>query len=889
MQHTWNPSPKNWLHGLLLPLVVGLSLASQAAVKLTELRQTDSSIVLTVDLGDVAPDTLRVETIPTLSAEADWQTVPIISREALTPESFTLQVPIPETASAFYRIIAEPPQATYPVRINEVSSNNETALADQNGDFSDWIELFNSSPTPVSLAGLFLSDRTDEPFRWALPPSQLDAGATLVIYASGKNRRAANAELHTNFRLNADGETLLLSHATEGTVDQIAMGHLKNDETLGRSPASASDWFTFSPDQATPGQANSNDGRIYVAAPTFSIAPGVYSDPQNVTLIPQHPDTVTHYTTDGSEPTADSPVFSNALAVTQPVAIRARSISAGGATSRIVTGTFLVGTDHQLPIVALAADPTAFDIRDGFLYGFGEHMIRNNRVTANFPYSQSNAWKDREIPVSFELIEPSQNRPFQQDLGLKIFGGWGSRGYPQKSLALFARAQYGRGKLRYPLFPDLEIDAFESFILRNSGNDNQSTHQIPPRPPITEFSRPRSSGSYFVNGRYTLFRDALLQSLVRDLAIDSQAYRPVVVYLNGDYWGIYNLREKLNEHYVASHHPVSSDQVDLIEGYGRANAGTSAFYDEARNFINRNLQRFDTNYETTRTTYFDIESFIDYHLAVIYFQNFDIGNIKAWRDRSNGRFRWMLYDQDYGFHLWPDPVYLPAMARDFSDYSNMFAFYTNGTGTNTGWPNNGGRTLFLRRLLSNMEFRSAFIRRGIDLLNLHFDPDRVITQVNRMANTLRPEIPTHLKRWSWEELAARGHASPFKEEDEPFSLDQWESHVEGLREFARQRPAQLRKDMVAHFRLEGATSRLTLRVEPAGAGTIRNNALQIPASVWTGTYLSEYAPELKALAAPGFEFQSWEGDVTSPGDATTSAQLTPDQPGTVTARFVRTP
>ena len=156
---------------------------------------------------------------------------------------------------------------------------------------------------------------------------------------------------------------------------------------------------------------------------------------------------------------------------------------------------------------------------------------------------------------------------FRQRAGMKVFGGWGSRGYPQKSLALFARRSYGDGKFDYRLFPDEGVDAFESFILRNSGNDNQGTHQTPPRPPITAFGPTLSYGSYFVNGTFTLLRDALMQQLLRDTDLDTQAYRPAVVYLNGEYWGIYNLREKMSEDYVLAHHHRAPGSVDLIEGY----------------------------------------------------------------------------------------------------------------------------------------------------------------------------------------------------------------------------------------------------------------------------------------------------------------------------------
>ena len=178
-------------------------------------------------------------------------------------------------------------------------------------------------------------------------------------------------------------------------------------------------------------------------------------------------------------------------------------------------------------------------------------FTNSGSIIGNFPYSSSNGWnRNREVEASFEVYEPGDGEKLRIDLGLKIFGGWGSRGYPQKSMALFARSDYGYGKIRHPFFPNKAVDSFESIVLRNSGNDNQSTWLTYPRPPINEVGTPASHGRYFVNGNFTMFRDAMMQSLVEGTGLDTQGYRPAVLYVTGDSWGIYNIREKLSEHYV---------------------------------------------------------------------------------------------------------------------------------------------------------------------------------------------------------------------------------------------------------------------------------------------------------------------------------------------------
>jgi hypothetical protein len=450
------------------------------------------------------------------------------------------------------------------------------------------------------------------------------------------------------------------------------------------------------------------------------------------------------------------------------------------------------------------------------------------------------------------------------NVGVKIFGGWGSRGYPQKSMAIFARQEYGYGRIRHQLFPDIDVDSFESFVLRNSGNDNQSTWLTHPRTEIKAFSEPQSYGSYFVNCNFTLFRDAMVQSLARETGLDTQGYRPTVLYLNGDYWGIYNIREKLTEHYVESHYGVPTDEVDLIEGYGAANSGSASTYNSMRSFISGRDMNDPDHYQEVQERYLDIANFIDYHLTVIWGQNFDIGNIKCWRPQreEGGQFRWLVYDQDYAFNLWKPDVYLPAMKRNFSDYENMFTFHTNASGNGTGWPNAGGRTMLLREMLESDTFRTQFIQRCADLLNHLWSGERVVNRIDAMADVIRPEIARHLTRWSWAAVQERGFGHPHKEEDEPLDLAHWERNVEVMRQFGQGRPAQLRQQLMEHFELEGGLATVGVTIEGAEHGTVRIGTVDVPSASWSGVYFRDVAPTVTAEAAPGRTFVGWSGAIS---------------------------
>ena len=372
---------------------------------------------------------------------------------------------------------------------------------------------------------------------------------------------------------------------------------------------------------------------------------------------------------------------------------------------------------------------------------------------------------------------------------------------------------------------------------------------------------------HFVNGNFTLFRDAMVQSLARETGLDTQGYRPAVLYLNGDYWGIYNIREKLTEHYVESNHGVPNDALDLIEGYGGANSGSATTYNQMRSYIDSRDMNDPEHYQFVEDNYLDIGNFIDYNLTVLWGQNFDIGNIKCWRPQTEGgTFRWLVYDQDYAFNLWKPEVYLPAMKRDFSDYENMFTFHTNASGNGTGWPNAGGRTMLLREMLDSDVFRERFIQRCADLLNHLWASDRVVARIDSMAAVIRAEIPRHLERWSWAAIQERGFGHPHKEEDEPLNLAHWERNVDVMRDFARARPDQLRGQLMDHFGFSSGTATTTITITGSDKGAVVINTLTVPEESWSGVYFKDLPPTVRAIPNEGATFVGWSGALS--GNAT---------------------
>lgn len=801
---------------------------------------------------------------------APWNVPQPARVDAVTEGIFRATIPGNGAVQRWFRVRsrAVPPLGPAPV-INEVMLDNDSAQAALPGRFWDWVELYNPDDEAIDLTGWTLANEREP----SAPPAMLprvvvQPGTHLLLWSTDEAQSLPPGTVGVPVPLSSGGASLVLRDRLGREAARAEIPPLGPNQSLGRTPDGADAWRVFDAAGGTPGRTNGPSlATVVVEQPRVSPPGGLHAGPVDVVLGVPPGATAVAYTLDGSPAHAGATRATGPIRLTRSTAVRAVALDAAGRASREVVHTYLMGVTTRLPVVAIAASPTNFDFRTGYLVGMGTGVLgAGNQVLANFPFDPSNAWKDREAAVHVEFIEPGGAVAIRQHAGMKVHGGWGSRGYPQKSYALFARRKYGSGSFDHEVFPGLGVTSFESLVLRNSGNDNQSTHQTAPRPPITQLGPTTSWGSYFVRGNFTLMRDALLQSLLADTGLDTQAYRPAVLYVNGEYWGIHNLREKTSEHQVRSHHELPKGSIDLIEGYGTARAGTANAYVALRDYLNVNGVADASRYQFVTSTYLDVDNFIDYHLAVIAFQNFDIGNIKSWRPRTpKGRFRWVVYDQDYGFGLWPESVYPAAMARDYADYSNMFRFATAGTGTSTSWPNGGGRTLMLRRMLANAEFKERFIRRCADLLNSALREERVDAAIRDLSAVIRPEIPAHLERWGWPSLLQRGFGLPHQREPNPFTAQLWETHVASMAAFGSARPGQLRAQCISHFGLKGGLG--TLQVRVAGAGRVRVNTLRPSAYPWTGIYFGDYATTLRAAPEPGHRFAGW----TLPGGVTHTA------------------
>jgi Leucine-rich repeat (LRR) protein len=615
------------------------------------------------------------------------------------------------------------------------------------------------------------------------------------------------------------------------------------------------------------------DAPSRVAPPSFSRRGGFYDEPFELELTSHEPNAAIYYTLDGSTPTEKSTRYAGSVPIKYLVdprrdvftgtAVRAKVVAKNGGSSKVVTRTYFVDpaktNRHTLPVISLVTDHAyLFDKTIGIYH------------PANY-VKRGRSW---ERPVSIEFYEPDGTLGFAINGGVRIHGGT-SRQYAQKSLKLYTRPEYDSPDIfKYRLFPGLTktgsdepLDEFKALILRNSGND----------------------------WLYTMIRDVLMQGLVeKSRAMETQASRPAIVFINGTYWGLYNLTERYDEYYIAMNYNVSPDRVAILENNALVKRGGPEDrndYLKLRDYVKTHDMSDPAHYRHAAES-MDMPSYIEYYAANIYFHNSDWphNNIAFWRIRpegagsdappgQDGRWRWMLYGTDYGF-----ACKSPAARKTNTHYINIFQ---NKYGTLKGrsantlewavlprdgrfleeWPN-----VLFRKLLDNEEFRIGFINHLADQLNSSFHPERVRQRIDEMQETLEPEMEAHIRRWK-----VIG------------SMENWRKHVEVLRWFAEERPEYVRQHIIDHFKLSGCAN-VSLRADTQ-KGHVRINGLKISPETpgiqnpdsWTGIYFQDIPVKIAAIPEPGYRFAGWEGIDRSEAEIT----LVLKDDVTLTARFER--
>ena len=632
----------------------------------------------------------------------------------------------------------------------------------------------------------------------------------------------SNHNFHTNFKISSTSETLFLSDVSGTIIDQIIVEKLPPNTSIGISKNSQA---VVSFLETTPGSENSSNEFLGAVENevVFSQEGGLIDAPLSLLLSGANSGEVIRYTIDGSIPLETSPIYSNPIQIQENMSVRAKIFSQNYLPSATYTKSFIIGANHDIDVLLLTSDPSDFFDQDTGIYVFGPQ----GTYDTNIPYFGANFWEDWERSVHFSFHEKETDNFVAFNAGVKIFGGWSRGQNGQRSLSLFARGQYGDSEFKHPFFDALNYRKFQSLILRNSGQDWM-----------------RSS-----------MKDITLTSLMRGSGQDFLEHNPVATYINGTYWGMYNLREKINEHSLASKHNINADDITLLTNNAEEIEGSNDEYYELINFINTNDLTIDSNFEYVAQQ-IDLKAYALYQASNIFFSNTDWpgNNIKFWK-HPTGKWRWIMYDTDFGFA----PFF---NTNNFNDDTLSFALNPNGP----GWPNPPWSTLLFRKLITNIGFRNTFINRYADELNTRFLSANVISHIDQIYTTIQPEINAHYNRW-------KSDPSLVNFGNNITNIEGWVGYyINLMKNFANRRPEIAKNHIKSVFNLPNSHP-ITIKNAAISKGFVAvNDNLKIQESSWTGTYFEAVPIQLTAIPEAGFEFSHWSGDLYS-NDATININL----------------
>lgn len=785
------------------------------------------------------------------------------------------------------------------VVINEILSTNSSSIMDEDGDYSDWIELYNNSNQEIQLEGWFLSDDIDIWNLWEFPTVSIAPKSHLLIWASGKDKIGQNGELHTNFKIDKSGENLSLFTSDGSIIDEIYVVPLNSDQSYARIPDGSDFWHVTN--LATPNNPNKRDeesGALY-----FSKMGGIYSAPFDLELTTDIAGAVIMYTLDGSEPSPDNvdgktyvykdsyrehfidrqgellegtyqshlyqsplhiqdrteeenkisliattyhkkPSYFPNYQVDKATIVRARSFKDGTPVSDVITNTYFIGKSfesNEVSIISLGANDTSmFEYYNGIMIPGIDYENwrtkwpldppRNFKSDANY----KRKGRENERPMSFELFNPMQNnKELTQDIGFRVHGAF-SRIKQQKSLRLYARNDYGTSKFKYDFFSEDDKKSYKRLTLKMLN-------------PFT-------------------IANSIFLAMVNHLDLDALSEKRSIVYLNGEYYGMYDLSERVDKHFFERKYGAETDAIDFLENNRMIKEGGNGDYMRMIDFASKNNLSNQNSYQRVEEQ-MDIENYIDYQVSEIFSGNTDwpVNNVLYWRynkekpedghAKLDGKWRWILYDLDYAFGT-----------NDDNDCTlNTLEMAAKSSG---GWS-----TLLLSRLLMNEGFKLKFINRFADLLNTTFLSERLLEVTQDKVSPIAPYFEDHLKRW------------PEKKD--------FNEMVNVIETYVQCRPTQVFNHVEDFFNLEGKLQ-LTLDIDDhAQAHYIQINTIEINDKTvgvesqpypWSGTYFKNIAVTLTAVPAPGYEFSHWEG---VPAGTPQAFEFIPQSNSTLTAHFTK--
>ena len=603
--------------------------------------------------------------------------------------------------------------------ITEVMTGNKSTHGPNVNYYYDYIEIYNMSGQAVNLKGYGLSDNIKKPRKWQFPDITIENNSYLVIYCDTTQTSKDGVYYFTNFNLKKSGETVCLSTPSGQILDKVVVPQLYDDTSYGRTLGQAGLFYYSTP---TPGETNGQGFVGYAEAPTFNVAGGLYERPltgENAVTINVPANSTVRYTLDSTDPNESSPVYAGPIEVETNTVIRARAYRDGVEASQIISETYLISVYHTMPVICLTTDPDNLTNEEYGAFAYGPNV---DPETDDRPWFKKATFGQKNWFSGWvEYTDENGQLQISQGIRFRVMGQY-SLDMPQKSLYIKADGQFGKSEFDYALFDDRPFTTYKSFVLRNGGQD----------------------------GLYTRVLDGLEARLIdqSDSTLVTQSWKPVIVYINGEYYGHYNMRERAGVDMVAQHEGwANADDIDILQSDGLSTSqikqGSNADYKALYNKVKNADLNSDPDLLAEVEASFDIDNMFDYYIFESFYGNTDPGNVRFYRNTKSGdgKWRYLVFDMDWGLFN------ATGKSKGVEYAIGGVSYYMNEEGIGNQKIKSN---LFVRKLVQVPQYREKFLKRYAELFNSVLTTENMVSLFYEMTAQIKPEMQMHSERWATE-------------------------------------------------------------------------------------------------------------------------------------------